>query len=189
MKRFILGIAVFVASQTAFADNQGFYAGGSIGQSKFIDQCAGTITCSDTDTAVKIFGGYQFTENWGAEASYVDFGKFTATAFIGVPVNVTAKANGFQLAGTGTIPVNNQFSFFGKAGIFLGRLDNSGSVGGTSVSVSGSSTTFSFGVGAKWNIVDRFAVRLEFERFSKVGSDASGTSDIDLISVGASYRF
>src|SRR5713226_3023971 len=103
-KRFLSAIAgaSCIASPAAFAADAGFYLGAGIGQSKFIDQCSSepgiTITsCSDTDTATKLFAGYQITRNWGVEASYVDFGKFTASAIVlGTPASLVVKANGFQ---------------------------------------------------------------------------------------------
>ena len=62
-------------------------------QSKLKDACTDLpsgLSCSDTDTAWKIFGGYQFSRYFAAELGYNDFGKATASGVIS-GVNVDAK--------------------------------------------------------------------------------------------------
>jgi hypothetical protein len=55
------------------------YAGVNVGQSKVNIQCdlAG-VTCDDTDTASKLYAGYQLN-NFAAELGYADLGKATLT--------------------------------------------------------------------------------------------------------------
>src|SRR6266567_7455361 len=108
-KRLVLAVACMVFALPAIGDETGFYAGAGVGQSKVADLgCNNSpgvtfTSCNDTDTGIKVFGGYQFTTHWGAEASYIDFGKIKATAIAsGILVNVDAKASGFQFAATGT---------------------------------------------------------------------------------------
>ena len=86
----VIGAAV---APCAFAQEKGFYAGLSLGQSKFKDACGSepevsVTSCKDNDTAWKIFGGYQFTPNLALELGYNDFGKAKGSAnfaFANVP--------------------------------------------------------------------------------------------------------
>ena len=191
----LLSAATFFSPLAIAADEAGPYLGVGIGQTKVKDLCnvPGLIltSCKDTDTAFKIFGGYEFTKNWAAELAYVDFGKYPASGTVaGIPVSFNAKANGWVLEGVGTWPIADQFGVFGKIGAIVAKVDLSESGGGVAVSQSSSSTSLTFGVGAKWDFAQHFAARVEFERFNKVGdSSTTGTADIDLFSVGVSYKF
>src|SRR3954471_8968815 len=57
----------------------GWLVGGSIGQSKNNLSCPAGSSCDDSDTAFRVFGGYNFNKNFGAELGYADLGKFTAS--------------------------------------------------------------------------------------------------------------
>ena len=64
----LLSAATFISPLAIAADEAGPYIGVGIGQTKVKDLCnePGLIltSCKDTDTAFKIFGGYEFTKNW-----------------------------------------------------------------------------------------------------------------------------
>src|SRR2546428_13995713 len=81
----VLGIAtsVFALPAAAQMNTSAFYAGVSVGQSKFKDACSGVgagVSCDDKDTAWRILGGYQFNRNLAAELGYHKFGETKATA-------------------------------------------------------------------------------------------------------------
>ena len=94
-----------ITAGTAGAQDEGFYLGGSLGQSRFKEWCdtgGSTIilsSCKDTDTAWKLFGGYRFNRNLGLEASYFNWGEVTATAQTGMLVEVAADQRSYGLAG------------------------------------------------------------------------------------------
>ncbi|HYL26144.1 MAG TPA: outer membrane beta-barrel protein [Burkholderiales bacterium] len=192
----------------AFAQDEakGFYAGLSIGQSKFPGACdseAGVTlsNCKDTDTAWKIFGGYQFTPNLALELGYNDFGRISSdatvtmggTTFTG---NARIEATAFELTGVGTWPLAHQFSVYGKLGVYYAETKSSANVQQTtppfasgSSSASDNNTNLTFGVGARYDITRNIAVRAEWQRFSKVGGDSTGKGDIDVLAIGGLYRF
>ena len=58
-----------------------------------------------------------------------------------------------------------------------------------SSSASDNNTNVTFGFGARYDIMPRLAVRAEWQRFSKVGSDDTGKGDIDVLGLGVLYRF
>ena len=100
-----------LGSVPAMAQDTGFYAGFGFGQSKVKDVCVpGLTTCDDTDTALSIFGGYQFNRNGAVEIAYTDLGK---TRFSGPGGSVSIDASGFEFSAVGTIPLNQQFALYG----------------------------------------------------------------------------
>jgi OmpA-OmpF porin, OOP family len=199
LEEFLLVAAlVLCVVQSATADEDKYYVGLSIGQSKAKDACAGLDpssgfigNCKDTDTAYKVYGGAHFTKNWGGEIAYVDFGKSTADGtFSGIPASARTKVNGLVLDAMGTLPLSDQFSVFGKLGVLGWHIDSNATLSGfgsSSISSSGSSLTY--GIGAQFDFTKAFGVRAEWEYFDKVGDNSTGKSAIELGSIGIVYRF
>lgn len=192
----------------AFAQDEakGFYAGVSAGQSKFKGACdsesgIALSNCKDTDTAWKIFGGYQFTPYLAVELGYNDFGRITSDASVsifGTSFTGSAKieATAFELTGVGMLPLGHQFSLYGKLGAYYAETKSSANLTQTtapftsaSSSQSGNNSNLTFGLGARYDFTKNIAVRAEWQRFSKVGNDDTGKGDIDVLAIGALYRF
>lgn len=188
---------LIAGAPAARAQDAGFYAGIGVGRSELKDACAGiTISCDDTDTGWKLFGGYQFNKYLGAELGYVDLGKATASGTIlGVAVSATAKAKGWEFLGVGTLPIADKFSVYGKAGLFRWDVDVSatGVVPGfapVAVGASDKGTDFTYGIGLKYDFTKSIGARVEWQRYKDVGNDATtGKSDVDLLSLGIVFKF
>jgi OmpA-OmpF porin, OOP family len=198
--------------------DEGFYLGTAIGQAKLKNALddydrAGWNT-DDKDTAFKLFAGYQFNPNFAVEASYVDFGKFSANAVTDyeeayipeiddvasrtVRENDEVSIDGFGFALVGRLPIDAGFSVFGKLGLFA--WDGSASfsesttyrVGNDSLTTSErDSASFDdidpfYGIGVEY-VVNQVMVRAEFERYDLSDSDAELKTD--LISASIGYRF
>jgi len=183
----VLVLSGLLAASQASA--QGFYIGGSVGQSNFDDSNAipdlitsGTV--DSTDTGYKIFGGYQFNQHFGLELAWVDLGKATYSgAFLGASVTGgTVETSGLNFSAVGTLPLGSNFALFGKVGFFTWESKASDVTGGVPFSGKDDGTDVSFGIGASYNFTKNFGVRAEWERFKAVG-------DIDLLSIGAVYKF
>jgi opacity protein-like surface antigen len=59
-------------------------------------------------------------------------------------------------------------------------------------SASASETGFDpmFGIGGAYNVTDKLAVRIEYEKFLDVGDESTtGQSDVDLLSASLVFRF
>jgi len=173
-----LALLLLLVSGTAWAGGEsGLYLGGSVG-SAGIDVSEGSFQFDDSDTAYKIFGGYNFgiipLINLAIEGSYVDFG----TAVGNVSGNrAETSVTGWDLFGL--VGVNlGPFSLFGKVGAI--RWDGESSY--LSQSGNDSGTDPAYGVGLQLQI-SSFAIRAEYELFTldKV--------DIDFVSAGVSYTF
>jgi OmpA-OmpF porin, OOP family len=177
-------LALGFASTPVLSQDAGWYGGFGLGQGSHDVICIGATTCDDKDTAWKIFGGYQFNKNVGVEGGYTSLGKAT----IGDAVSTTTfKVKGFELLAVGTLPLNQQFDFYGKAGFFRWKLDVSDNVFG---SISESGTDITYGLGVKYSFSKTVAARLEWQRYNNVGNESTtGTSDSDFVGVGLVFRF
>ncbi len=183
-----LAAAAFIAGP-AFAQSKlgGFYVGAHIGQTKakdFCDGLAGTgISCDDSDTAWKILGGYQFNKNFAAELAYTDGGEVTAS--LG-GLHESVKANLWEIVGVGSLPVVERFSVYGKLGLYRADVEDNTNFG---FSADETSTDVTFGFGARYDITQNVAGRVEWQRYSDVGGGDIGKADVDVISVGVLWKF
>ncbi|HET7364656.1 MAG TPA: outer membrane beta-barrel protein [Burkholderiales bacterium] len=184
----------------AFAQDavKGFYAGLSLGQSKFrsCSSSAGATlsNCSDTDTAWKIFAGHQFSPNFAWEVGYNDFGRVSsdAVATIGGSTfagNAKVEATAWELSGIGSLPLASQFSIYGKLGAYYAKTESGTNLSSVSTSATNHNSNFTFGLGARYDVTRNIALRAEWQRFPKVGADTTGKGDIDVLAIGGLYRF
>lgn len=222
-------IFMLVTAPGAFAaDEKGWYLGAGYGQSEASVDTAkissnligsgytsASTTADETDTGWKLFGGYQFTRNWGVEFAYMDSGKVTvnsrATAAGATDVYRTeATSKGWSIAGVGTVMVSDTFGVFGKLGAFRWNLDTkcslvtnatgTGTCAGTTgpsagpANRSASGTDLTYGIGLKYNLTKQASLRVEWEQFKDVGnasttgSSGTGQADASLISIGIQYK-
>ena len=134
------------------------YVGAGIGEAKLDER---------HDTAVKVFGGYQFKPSFALEAGYQDLGG-------GSSASVTA----FDLSFVGSWELGNRFAFLGRVGAY--RAETSGA---------GTNLGPVFGLGLSYELTHSASFRLEWTRFDKLGPDTRPALDIDVVSLGALYRF
>jgi OOP family OmpA-OmpF porin len=126
-----------------------------------------------------------FHRNFGVEVAYVDLGEATYSGdFFGSPVTGgSIEINGFNVSAVGSFPVSEQFSLFGKIGLFIWEAEANDITGGVPFSAKDDGTDISFGVGASFNFTRNVGIRAEWERFEAAEADA------DLISIGVFWRF
>jgi OOP family OmpA-OmpF porin len=181
--RFIVVALVSVlslGSTPALSQDQGFYAGVNFGQSK-LDVCVpGLTTCDDKDTALSIFGGYQFNRNFGLEIAYTDLGQASISGPGGA---VKFEATGFEFSAVGTLPINQQFSIYGKLGFFMWDAEAKGNLVGLPFSGSDDGTDLTYAIGVRWSFAKNLALQAQWQRY-----DVSD-SDVDVIGVGLLFRF
>lgn len=191
----VLSFASFASHAAApFFSGGRIYVGADVGQSTASGACDGVpggISCSDTDTALRLTAGYQFNPYVGAELSYADFGKANASGiFRGFGVAADVKASGFQAYVVGTMPLNRGFGLVGRLGLASTDVKADGNAAGASESRSTTTTTIALGVGAKYGINDQFSVHLMYDYYGKVGdSNTTGTATLSAITAGLTYMF
>lgn len=161
--------AAALVSVPAFAQG---YIGFGLGSSKISGFDNGTISGGNTNKGlVKIYGGFQFTPNWGAELQYSDLGKRDITN-AGVAAGSFSTSQ-YSIAGTGTLPLNSGFSLLGKLGVSANRIN--APAGALS---SSNNTSALIGVGASYSITPALSVRVEYEDFGKVATIAANGSTV-----------
>jgi len=201
----LLLTGLFAFNATAAAGLAGWYAGAGAGWSSFdgnevdLEPSIATETYTltrldDGSTGWKVFGGHQFNENWAVELAYTNLGKFSfdadiASGSVGVPTTEygEVKPDCWSLSAVGILPVGNNFSLLGKAGVC--RWDDNAfayEVGGPPYPEGSTGTDLTFGLGAKYDINDNLGVRAEWERFNNVVHDRA---NVDLWSLSLQYGF
>ena len=159
------------------------YLGGSVGQSKASDFCSGVGNCDDKDTAWSVFIGHQFNRYVAAEIGFRNFGE-VATGVPGAETSVKARA--FDLVLMGVLPVGDRFSLYTKFGAYFAETDTFTNSPLGSTAGKDSNINMTYGVGAEWEFVRQFRLRLEWQRYQEM---SSSDVDIDAVSVGLIYRF
>ncbi|OON64128.1 hypothetical protein B0920_12585 [Massilia sp. KIM] len=127
----------------------------------------------------KLFAGYDFNQNMGVEAGWVNHHK---TDFARGAVNGSTEGYGTYVAAKYTVPVNERVSAYGKLGVShserklntnLGRIkdDDTGGYGG---------------LGLQYQVNQNVALTAEFERYGK-SKDYGAKPNV--WSVGMKYGF
>lgn len=184
----VIGGVILVSGQALAegGEQSGWYFGLSFGNSD-LDACKGlgglgVTVCDDSDTGVKIFSGYQFTENWGLEGGYAELGEAVVQGSIsGASFSATADVTGVEFLGTGTVPITEKFLLLGKAGLFVWDVDANATLGTTSATFSDDGTDFTFGIGIEYDFFDIAGIRAEYQFYDEI--------DVTFISVSFIYKF
>jgi OOP family OmpA-OmpF porin len=137
--------------------------------------------------------GYKVNPNFAVEAGYIDFGKAKYSATYGVSGGTaqgTVKAGGFDIAALGILPVADNFSVFGKAGIVAARVKSSLTDATASGEVSSNVISPLIGLGASYKVSDNMDVRAEYDHVSNLGkTSTTGKMSANMLSVGVAYHF
>jgi OOP family OmpA-OmpF porin len=186
MKHTILFAMLAALAGSAAAQSQGAYVGGNVGRAEQKASVDGLGSDKDTDTGFKLYGGYNFTQNFGLETGYADLGKLKRSYFDG---SVSLEPTSVYFAATGTVPLDAQFSLFGKAGVARTKVKGSIAVDDFRQSGKENRSTGYFAVGATYAINHNFSVVAEYENFGKVYKEEDANLKANLISVGVRYKF
>lgn len=164
------------------------------------DVISASSSLDDKGTGFSVYGGYQVNPFIAVEVGYADLGKakYRASGLVDPPgvitsaqarAGLTPSAKGPTVALVGTCPVAERFSLTGRAGTIFAttKIDADINVGGISDSESESASThdFLFGVGALYNVSDKFGFTLDYTRYLKVGDeDTTGEGDVNQFNLG-----
>ena len=168
-----------------FAQAQSSYVGVNAGRSEL--KLSGDLGSGKEDkTGYKAYAGYNFTQNFGLEAGYANFGKLKDRD-AGTAVSMETSA--FYLAGTATMPINQQFSAFAKAGVTQNRTKATVSGFGLRFSGKEDKTAAMFGIGAAYHVNQNVSVVAEYENFGKTYSENGAKLKASMLSAGVRYQF
>lgn len=207
----VMALAILMSpwafAQESVTYDRGWYGGLSAGQSRaLIDdpritsglQSSGLTVTSIDDTSrstgYKLFGGYQYNQNFSMEGGYYDLGKFGFNATTSPAGTLTGdtKLRGLNLDAVGTLPFTEKFSGIGRIGATYGEaVDNFRGTGAVNVlnpSPSKLEANYKYGVGLQYAFTPALAMRMEVERY-RVNDAVGNRGDVDLVSVGLVLRF
>ena len=172
-------LAALLLSPLAQADT-GLFVGASFGSSH-LDEDFGGFNIDTDANAYRIVGGFQFGDYLGLEAGYHNFGDFAETVDLGGFTSLTeVTADGWTLGGTLGLPLNEQFSLYGRAGVFFWDADVE--VDGFSINVPEDENPY-YGGGARVDVTSQLSLIGDWTRYEL------DTIESDVISVGFQYRF
>lgn len=178
MKRLICTAftALILSSNFAVADN-GFSLGVSAVRAD-IDVNDVGINVNGDATGWRLFGLYKFNDKFGIEGGVSSFdGPDDPT----IPSNFEVEHESFDLFAVGNLPVTEKLDLYGK----LGFVSSTTEVEEDELSeVSSSSTDLALGLGAEYELSNRFAIRTEFQ-----WSDSQNSGAVTMLSFGGVYRF
>jgi opacity protein-like surface antigen len=199
---FYLGLSGGQASYDASQDDFDAIVFDALTSSGFI-VVNGSSDLDDSDTGFSGLGGYRFNPYLAVEAAYVDLGElsYTGTGTVRLPpipgtlaqtVSLTAATKGPMISAVGSIPLSDAFDLYGRAGILFAdtEVDISLNVSGVSSadSFSDDSQDTVLGLGGAWHVGDAWTFRLEYQRALDVGSEDTGETDVDFVSLGALFN-
>ncbi|MDO8312584.1 MAG: outer membrane beta-barrel protein [Sideroxyarcus sp.] len=162
----------------------------SAGKSSSPGTCASSsapgATCSEKGNVYRLGYGYHFTPNWGMEISYGDFGQAKEEGVYAlpppgvpgggpVPYVWTWDAIGWEVAATGTLHFGNSLSLIGKLGFLRANVGQEYIINTTTNEVwhavlHEASNNISSSVGAQYDFNEDFALRIQHDRFGKLGN-------------------
>lgn len=179
-------VVVLAAAGPASAKN-GFYVGGSFGQTFLkindLELNLDSFDYKADTTSYKIIAGYRFMGFLAVEGSYVSFGTFKdGTQDDGDPVTLETKLKGIDAFAMGMLPLGIA-DIFVKVGVVSWDADITRAIGEITDFGSNSGTDMVYGLGAQVRFKG-LAVRGEVEYF-----DIPEADSIYLISLGATFTF
>ena len=137
---------------------------------------ANNKSTDDYKTNAKIYGGYEFDQNWGVEAGYTNFDKED------IPVG-NVKGSGTYVAGKYSVPLGERFTGYGKLGVSYNERKVSSSTLGQ---INSYDTGLYGGVGVEYKLNQNLALNAEYERY---GKDKAFGAKADVYTVGLKYGF
>jgi len=133
----------------------------------------------------KLFAGYEFNPTWGVEAGYTDFRKSHATfTQNGVNGNAESDGHGYYVAAKYSLPINEQFSAYGKLGAENTKDTLSSATPG--LNYDDSRTGVYGGLGVQYKLNEKVSFVAEYERY---GDKKNFGADPNVVTVGARYSF
>ncbi len=156
------------------------YAGVNVGTANYDLECVPGFGCEDSAGSLKLFAGGKFNNVFGLEVAYINLGKAEIAGG-------DMEAHGLNFSLVAGMPIGANSSVFGKLGTTYGRSKVSGTVPAFRT---GSEDDWgaSFGIGAQIGLTDRWALRVDADRyrFKFVDTDRR---NIDTFTAGVQYRF
>jgi len=177
-------ICLLAPAANVWADpGEGGYVGLRAGLSKNEHACEeAALECDRSDTGYGIYTGYGFNPNLAMELGFTNAGK---TSAVYPEVSLEGKVQALDLSAIYSHAIFGHSRLFAKAGLAYWQ----GKVDGWGASQDDSGFSPVLGLGAQFPFADHLSVRIEYQYFSKVGSDDIGHTQPTLLSLGLTWHF
>jgi OOP family OmpA-OmpF porin len=175
---------LFLAS-TASAAISGVYVGGQLGwgvTNIFHGVNTQGQKTQDTGLAGRLFGGYEFNQNIGAELGYMRFSNATVKHESG-----DIQTYAVDIAAKGMMPLQNGFGVYGKLGVAYLNENFGISNGNSRVSFSEGKVYPELGVGVSYDFSQQLSTDLSYTRIQKTSN--GNLNSTDFVGLGLSYHF
>lgn len=175
MNKIIFALFASLAAMTA-AHAEGPYAGIGVNSSHYDLSISNATRIEDKSGRVyggKLFAGYEFDKTWGIETGYANFGnassRYVTSSAAGT---LDVEMESVYLAGKANIPINEQFSLFGKLGAARNHFKQT-SIGSSS---SENKADLYAALGAQYAFNKQLALSLEWEHYGKSGENSKAST-------------
>lgn len=174
MKKVLLAAALTAVCGVAAAQG---YAGALIGMSKF--DCPAPLTCADdTDTAFKIYGGYDMGSDVSIEVGYTNFGEIPVASGA---ISGTAKASALSVVAAMRFPLMTDLVGVGRLGLGYVDVKANASNGAVAAQAESSEINLYAGLGLEYALTSDIKIVGQF--------DLADNGDLYLFGVGAQVGF
>lgn len=134
--------------------------------------------------SAKIFGGYELTQNVGVEVGYTDLRSSDFSyARNGKAANGNSEGYGSYVAGKYNMPLNDQFSAYGKLGVAYSKRKVEASDG---LRIDHHDTGAYGALGVEYKLNQKVSFVGEYERY---GKDKDFGAKPNVLTVGVKYSF
>lgn len=183
-----VAVVALIGAALAFplaAQADGSYIGLNVGRGEQTVSTSG-VSLKDTATSYKLSVGYIINPMFALDLAYTDFGTVTEAV---TGASVSSKPQSLALAVTGTLPLNEQFGLFAKAGVSENRTKGTTTIGTLSSEVTNNHASAVLGLGATYWFTKEVAVVAEYEYFDKLVDETNLGLKANVISLGLRYKF
>ena len=134
----------------------------------------------------KIYGGFQITENFGAQVGYVRLRELNQNTGAGATlINQVATGHSAYVAGTARLPIGESFALTGKLGVSFGKVTSVSPSTAATNSLLGSKTSLLVGSGAEYVLNRNVSFSVELESYGKVSNQVKGNT----LTIGTRFTF
>jgi OmpA-OmpF porin, OOP family len=171
-------LSAFVAAP-AIASDTGFYVGAKLGTVNY----GYSNVSNNSQAGFGFLGGYAINDYFAVEVEYTGLGGFDSYS-----TNGNIKGSAFGFSGVGSLPLNQDFSLFGKLGIASSTLKDTPMPGFVGPDYTYNNTGLTIGFGGQYNASEKVGIRVGIDVYP-VGDAISTTTSAGMLYIGGLFRF
>ncbi len=154
----------------------------------------GSVSQDNTRGVLGLSLGYQINPNFAIEGGYQNLGRYKYNAAVTSPtadsVSGRWRTDGWNLSAVGTLPINQDFSVYGKGGVFFSDTSFNGTGSTYALSQDKTRSVLTVGAGVAYKLSPQMDALVGWDRYQHLGDATStGRTNLDTVTVGLKYRF